>query len=665
MRNRIISALILTTLIASLSEAPRSSAQDVYNPSVFQLAKFNGPVQSILELANGQILVGGDFTKVNNIVKLGLARLNADGSVDNSFTAQVPGPAIPGSLDLDKRILTFDKNPNAPTIPNYFTRVWGIIEDADGYLVVADNANYYNYHFGYLRLKQDGSLDNSYRSKYSGDLGFGPIRIKRMPNGKVLLGGLFTQSDGTSAIRVAVLDKNGDFDSSFSPNPSIPKESYGGFLGMGYLGDMSVLLITGQPKKGTIGDVNDPCVSVIKYSKDGKEDINWENRFANHYIQGLKGMGAAANQKMYIGRANSFAQFEDGRILISAGFAPKPEIVPSKGQETCYGGAGSFVMVDPTGNIDTNFNDISFSPQTAFAAKYDGDRYIVQALVNFSASGGPTLMDNKGNLDSSLKVDAKTFFDESFSQSTGIFSKLGRYALVAGNSTNNLISGYQENYVLRKIFLNPAPPKITKVLCDRNECNIALNPTVETSGIPISQYIVDVKASDSFSSYKLNSSTGTIKAQKPNSILEITSRSVNSSGMSLNSEIYRYIVPQFAPLRPEIDFKVNASSYTLLAITKDDGGSFPSKVVVSRVSEDGSLIEINNSTYLQTLTVPRTKSKYSIKMKVVNSIGESEWSLPLEINPLQENKTITCFKGNTTKKITGSNPKCPSGFKKK
>ncbi|NCU87489.1 MAG: hypothetical protein EBV58_06765, partial [Actinobacteria bacterium] len=27
--------------------------------------------------------------------------------------------------------------------------------------------------------------------------------------------------------------------------------------------------------------------------------------------------------------------------------------------------------------------------------------------------------------------------------------------------------------------------------------------------------------------------------------------------------------------------------------------------------------------------------------------------------------TITCVKGKTTKKVTGLNPKCPSGYKKK
>ena len=138
MEKRNLFGLILIAFAFSLTQ--NVSGAEQFNNSTIELAKFNGPVQTIVELPNGQIMVGGDFTKVNGIVKLGLTRLNSDGSVDLTFTAQVPGPDIPGTLDLDTRKLSFDKSSNSTKIPNYFTRVWGIVPDADGYLVVADNA---------------------------------------------------------------------------------------------------------------------------------------------------------------------------------------------------------------------------------------------------------------------------------------------------------------------------------------------------------------------------------------------------------------------------------------------------------------------------------------------------------------------------------------------
>jgi hypothetical protein len=653
---------IFFTVALVLSLAQQVSAAEQFNNSILELAKFNGPIQTIVELPNGQIMVGGDFTKVNGIVKLGLARLNSDGSTDLTFTAQVPGPDIPGTLDVDTRKLTFDKSPNANKIPNYFTRVWGIIPDEDGYLVVADNANYYNYHFGYLRLNRDGSTDKLYRAKYSGNLGFGPIRIARLPSGKVLLGGLGGSNNG---IRVAVLDKNGDFDTNFSPNPSVPRENNGGFLGMGFLEDESVLLITGQPKTGVIGDPNNPCIALLKYSRTGTEDIAWEKKFASHSITGLNSTGGAS-QVHYIGRANSLAQLPDGKILISAGFAPQPTITPQKGEETCYGGAGSFVLIDKNGDINQNFKDTTLSPQTTFSASYEEDNYIVQSLVNFSASGGPTLIDKSGNIDSRLKVDAKRFYDESFFQSAGVFSSIGRYTLAAGNATNNLLSGFQENYVLRKIWLNPASPTVTNFSCVRLKCSISISESTQYVGGFNQDFEVDIKSASNISTYKIKGGTADLPPRKPNESLSITARAINSSGKSFDSKNISYLVPQFVPQTPVIKTVESATRVKLSIFTNDDGGSLPSTVIVARVNPDGSYENISESSYLTSIAIQKESTDYQIKSKVVNAVGESDWSEPVVVMAVVTKKiNITCVKGRLTKKVTAVNPKCPAGYKKK
>ncbi|NDE48230.1 MAG: hypothetical protein EB019_04610, partial [Actinobacteria bacterium] len=38
---------------------------------------------------------------------------------------------------------------------------------------------------------------------------------------------------------------------------------------------------------------------------------------------------------------------------------------------------------------------------------------------------------------------------------------------------------------------------------------------------------------------------------------------------------------------------------------------------------------------------------------------------PTVIAPVAKKITITCIKGKTTKKVSGVNPKCPKGYKKK
>ena len=654
---------ILLTVALTVSLTQQVSAAEQFNNSVLELAKFNGPIQTIVELPNGQIMVGGDFTKVNGTVKLGLARLNSDGSVDSTFTAQVPGPDIPGILDLDTRKLTFDKSPNSNKIPNYFTRVWGVIPDADGYLVVADNANYNNYHFGYLRLNHDGSTDKLYRAKYSPNLGFGPIRIARLPSGKILLGGLGGSNNG---IRVAILDKNGDFDTNFSPNPSVPRDNNGGFLGMGFLEDESVLLITGQPKTGVIGDPNNPCIALLKYSRTGTEDIAWEKKFASHSITGLNGTGGTSTVN-YVGRANSLAQFPDGKVLISVGFASKQTITPQKGNlETCYGGWGSFVLLDKNGDIDQNFKDTTLSPQTTFSAAFEEDKYLVQSLVNFSASGGPTLIDKSGNIDLRLKVDAKRFYDESFSQSAGVFSSIGRYTLASGNATSNLLSGFQENYVLRKIWLNPASPTITNYSCVKLKCSITISASTQFVGGFNQDYEVDIKSASNVATYKIKSGTADLPPRKPNELLSITSRAINSSGKSFDSKSISYLVPQYAPQSPVIKVVESAIGVRLTIVTDDDGGSLPSTVIVARVAPDGSYEKISEVNYLTSIYIQRESKNYEIKSKVVNAVGESDWSESIVVKAAATQKTtITCIKGKLIKKVTAVKPMCPSGYKVK
>jgi len=45
----------------------------------------NGPIQTILVQTDGRLLVGGPFSKINNLNRNGLARLMSDGTLDSSF----------------------------------------------------------------------------------------------------------------------------------------------------------------------------------------------------------------------------------------------------------------------------------------------------------------------------------------------------------------------------------------------------------------------------------------------------------------------------------------------------------------------------------------------------------------------------------------------------
>ncbi|HRX81642.1 MAG TPA: delta-60 repeat domain-containing protein, partial [Pirellulaceae bacterium] len=55
----------------------------------------NGPVLSVALQADGRILIAGDFTAVNGVLRNDIARLNSDGSVDTTFN---PGSGTNGSI---------------------------------------------------------------------------------------------------------------------------------------------------------------------------------------------------------------------------------------------------------------------------------------------------------------------------------------------------------------------------------------------------------------------------------------------------------------------------------------------------------------------------------------------------------------------------------------
>lgn len=61
-------------------------------------------VRSIALQTNGQIIIAGSFTNVNGQTRLGLARLNADGSLDHAYHPGT-GPLHTALLQPDGRLL--------------------------------------------------------------------------------------------------------------------------------------------------------------------------------------------------------------------------------------------------------------------------------------------------------------------------------------------------------------------------------------------------------------------------------------------------------------------------------------------------------------------------------------------------------------------------------
>ncbi len=154
----------------------------------FNLATgINNTVSAMLVDSDGKIVIGGAFTKVNNVDRKYLARLNSNGKLDNAF--------YPGT-GLDGAVKAMVQQPNGKIIfGGLFTSVNGEVKK------------------NIARLNTDGSLDATFQTNSNNAI----YTVILREDGRIMIGGTFTQIDGKVRNRVARLKANGSLDPTFDP----------------------------------------------------------------------------------------------------------------------------------------------------------------------------------------------------------------------------------------------------------------------------------------------------------------------------------------------------------------------------------------------------------------------------------------------------------------
>ncbi len=151
----------------------------------------NNDVADIVVQSDGKILVGGDFTAYNGTTRNYIVRLNADGSLDASF---------------------------APTGTGLNNVVRALVVQPDGKILVGGGFTDYNgtTRNRVTRLNADGTLDASFAPTGTG-LNSTVLALSVQADGKILVGGAFTDYNGTTRNRVTRLNADGTLDASFAP----------------------------------------------------------------------------------------------------------------------------------------------------------------------------------------------------------------------------------------------------------------------------------------------------------------------------------------------------------------------------------------------------------------------------------------------------------------
>ena len=198
-------------------------------------------VEAVVLQPDGRILITGNFTKVNDQTKAKIARLNSDGTIDDSFTAVtgINNTISAVLVDSDGKIIVggaftriynnsnrkylarlnpnggLDADFNPGTGPN--NAVKSIVQQADGKILVAGAFTTVNGENkpSIARLNTDGSLDASFSTGTGIDNAIYTMALR--PDGRIMIGGIFTKIDGKVRNRIARLKADGSLDGTFNP----------------------------------------------------------------------------------------------------------------------------------------------------------------------------------------------------------------------------------------------------------------------------------------------------------------------------------------------------------------------------------------------------------------------------------------------------------------
>lgn len=377
----VLRAGLLAVVALSLGLSARAqpgSLDPGFNPA-------NGVDQSVFAIAiqgDGKIVIGGDFSLVNEVSRNGIARLNSDGLPDEGFN---PG------MGADDLVSAVAMQGNKVIIAGFFTTVDGVARGS------------------IARLNSNGSLDMSFDPGTGAD---GPIlALAVQSDGKVLVGGLFMTIDGMSRGNIARLNSDGSVDSSFDPGTGITGESFSVVNALALQTDGKVVIggtftnVNGvtrshmarldangyldagfNPSVGVTGAGVLAGVNALRIQSDGKVVLGGEftsvGGMARTNIGRLNSNGTADMSFVPGGgtdaTVSSLAVQSNGKIVIS-GFFTKVN-----------GTARNYIArLNTGGTLDTDFNPGSGANDAAYATALQADGKVLLGGAFTSFNGTP------------------------------------------------------------------------------------------------------------------------------------------------------------------------------------------------------------------------------------------------------------------------------------
>lgn len=440
---------------APASRIVRLNANGTKDLSFVPPSGFDNAVTTIAVQASGKILVGGMFVTVNGVAKNRMARLNADGTNDNSFSI---GNGFGDNvwkivIDSDDKLLVCGEFgsyndstysvamrmlPNGGGDPtfystlenfdnNYFT-VKGAFSIADGYnsgYIVGGNFGKYinpngntsldKVRYAVCGLKNDGAFDEYFNYHTDADETIYSSALQQ--DGKVIIAGKFTQFDGdTTKIGLARLNADGTLDTLFQP--AIGVYDYAGLyaeISKVHVQTDGKILVTGLLAMRNNGHLVGNTFTTARLNSNGTIDTTF-NRDSVEIVHAS------------VIRA-------DGKIYIA------------------YNGASGFIkLLNDNGTIDNSFiltpTLTSIDPQVFYninELKIDANNKLLVACTGTRVNGTETSI-FRINTNGTLDVTFNTVLSSNFTSSVraidlntdGSIMIGGYFNTVNGNTITNL-----------------------------------------------------------------------------------------------------------------------------------------------------------------------------------------------------------------------------------
>lgn len=327
------------------------SLDSSFTPGTGAFLTYSTVATSVAVQTNGQVLIGGGFTTINGTARNGFARLNADGGIDTSFN---PEPGMNKS-------------------------VGSIAVQADGKVLIG--GEFYTPSTAFrekvVRLNANGSVDSSF-NRGIGEYG-GVNSIALQPDGRVLIVGYFITVNNISRNYVARLNANGTLDSSFDPG-----------TGANYFVDAVALQPDGKAViAGTFGMVNGAVrTSIARLNGNGGLDSSF-NPGAGIYA----GFGEGAS-------VYSLAAQPDGKVLIGGIFYTINGMSHNK-----------IARLNADGSLDSSFNPGTDANGQIYSLAVQPDGKVLIGGFFYTVNGTSRTHIARLNADGSL--------DDSFNPGTG------------------------------------------------------------------------------------------------------------------------------------------------------------------------------------------------------------------------------------------------------